>query len=212
LSHFMYLTDNGKPIAYSPWPRLWMSNLMAAYSAIDKVRICPTAPERTPAQARQYPDIGGSTIFAWRVFEGNRGFQGSYAINGWFYSEDEYQMDTPAGVRKHFLKESQVLNPSNTPYFADSVWVDAWPEPTDRPARNLFTGDGFAGAMLRVAIPRHSFNASAAPRNFNARDKLPGAVNVNFADNHVETVKLENLWKLDWHREWRVPAKRPGLP
>ncbi|MGZ8920426.1 MAG: hypothetical protein ACXW3L_05550 [Limisphaerales bacterium] len=184
---------------------------MAVYSAIDKVRICPTAPERTPAQMRQYPDIGGSTTYAWRVFEGNRGFQGSYAINGWFYSEDQYNWD-PVGQRKHFKNESEVVNPANTPYFADSVWVDTWPEPTDRPARNLFTGDGFAGAMLRVAIPRHSFTASAAPRNFNARDKLPGAVNVNFADNHVETVKLENLWKLQWHREWVVPAKRPGLP
>ena len=211
LSHFMYLTDNGKPIGYSPWPNLWMSNLMAVYSAIDKVRVCPTAPERTPTQLRQFPDAGGTTIFAWRVFSGNQGFQGSYAINGWFYSEDQYNWDA-AGQRKHFMKESQVINPANTPYFADSVWVDTWPEPSDRPARNLFNGDAFAGAMLRVAIPRHSFNAAAAPRNFDPRNKLPGAINVNFADNHVETVKLDNLWKLDWHREWVVPAKRPGLP
>jgi prepilin-type N-terminal cleavage/methylation domain-containing protein len=212
LSHYMYLTDQGKPIQYFPWPRLWMSNLMAAYSAINQVRICPTAPERTAAQLRQYPDIGGSTAFAWRVFDGNKGFQGSYAINGWFYSEDQYNMDTPEGRAKHFKNESEVSNPSNTPYFADSVWVDTWPEMTDRPARNLFDGDRFAGGMLRVAIPRHSFNPWAAPRNFNPRDKLPGAVNVNFADNHVETVKLDNLWKFNWHRQWVSPQKRPGLP
>ena len=38
---------------------------------------------------------------------------------------------------------------------------------------------------------------------------LPGAVNVGFADNHVELVKLEKLWELYWHKEWVAPAKRP---
>ena len=211
LAHFMYFTDQGKPIQYFPWPRLWMSNLMTHYSAIDQVRLCPTAPDRTTTQLRQFPDAGGTTIWSWRVYEGNRGFSGSYAINGWFYDNDQYNWDPAVGRQKHFRSESEVTHPSQSPYFADSVWVDTWPEPTDRPARNLFNGDAFAGAMLRVAIPRHSFNAASAPRNFDARNRLPGAVNVGFYDNHVETVKLENLWNLYWHRQWVPPAKRPGL-
>jgi hypothetical protein len=36
-------------------------------------------------------------------------------------------------------------------------------------------------------------------------------VNVGFADNHVELVRLENLWQLYWHKMWKPPAKRPGL-
>jgi prepilin-type processing-associated H-X9-DG protein len=95
--------------------------------------------------------------------------------------------------------------------FADAIWVDAWPTPTDLPARNLVTGDDFNGAMKRVAIPRHSASPGAAVRNFNPKDKLPGAVNIAFADNHVETVKLEKLWNLEWHNQWKAPAKRPGL-
>jgi hypothetical protein len=41
---------------------------------------------------------------------------------------------------------------------------------------------------------------------------LPGAINVASYDGHVETVKLERLWKLYWHKNWAAPAKRPGLP
>jgi prepilin-type N-terminal cleavage/methylation domain-containing protein len=211
LSHFMYQTDEGKPIQYSPWPHLWMSNLLAKYSAVEKVRICPTAPERTVDQIRRDPTIHGTTVRAWVVAEGRYTNQGSYSINGWFYTEDRYNA-SGAGLRKHFKTESSIRFPSQTPLFADSVWVDAWPEPTDRPSRNLFTGDQFQGGGLsRIAIPRHSASAAAASRNFDARNKLPGAVSVNFADNHVELVKLEKLWNLQWHTEWQDPPKRPGL-
>jgi prepilin-type processing-associated H-X9-DG protein len=105
-----------------------------------------------------------------------------------------------------------VQHPAKTPFFADAIWVDAWPLETDLPARNLVDGDKFAaGGLSRIAIPRHSSSPGAAARNFNPKNQLPGAVNVGFADNHVETVKLEQLWGLYWHKLWEPPAKRPGL-
>ena len=53
-----------------------------------------------------------------------------------------------------FRSEADIRNPSTTPFFADAIWVDAWPEETDRPARNLFDGDKFAAAGIsRLAIP-----------------------------------------------------------
>jgi len=77
----------------------------------------------------------------------------------------------------------------------------------------LYNGDGFAGGGLsRIAIPRHAAALATAPKNFNPKNKLPGASDVGFADGHVEIVKLENLWmKVIWHRKWVTPAKRPGL-
>ena|SRR2546425_11674423 len=84
---------------------------------------------------------------------------------------------------------------------------------TDRPARNLFDGDKFSGGGLsRIAIPRHVASFSATMNNFDPRNTLPGAVNVSFADNHVESAKLETLSGLYWHKNWQPPAKRPGLP
>jgi prepilin-type processing-associated H-X9-DG protein len=103
------------------------------------------------------------------------------------------------------------LQPVRTPFFADAIWVDAWPLTNDVPARNLLDGDKFAGGGIsRIAIPRHAASLSAAVRTFNPKDNLPGAVNVGFADNHAESVRLERLWELIWHKEWVAPAKRPG--
>jgi prepilin-type N-terminal cleavage/methylation domain-containing protein len=211
LAHFMYATDEGKHIEYAPWPHLWMSNLLARYSAVNEVRLCPTAPGRGTNVLRTAGTEGGTTIKAWLCADGPKKYEGSYAINGWFYTKDQFFVDNEADRRRHFFSDSQVTHPSQTPHFADAIWVDTWPKEGDLPARNLFNGDNFDGAMKRVAIPRHSFAASAAPKNFNAKNRLPGAINVNFADNHVETVKLENLWNLQWHREWVNPVKRPGL-
>jgi hypothetical protein len=32
-----------------------------------------------------------------------------------------------------------------------------------------------------------------------------------FCDGHVEVVKLDDLWQLYWHEDYKLPAKRPGL-
>lgn len=88
--------------------------------------------------------------------------------------------------------------------------VDAWPVETDRLARNLYNGDKFQGAMVRFTILRHAAGREAAVTNFNPKDRLPGGVNVAFADNHVELARLENLWNLTWHKNWRAPAVRSG--
>lgn len=212
LAHFMYLTDEGKPVQYSPWPNLWMSNLLAKYQMVQQVRTCPTAPERSDAQLKRDSSPEGRTTRAWLVADGPRNFQGSYAINGWCYTKDIYNNDA-VGLRKHYTSEAAIASPGTTPYFADAIWVDAWPEPTDRPAKNLFDGDKFQGGGLsRIAIPRHAAPPGSAPKNFDAKNKLPGASNVCFADGHVEAIKLDKLWNLSWHTLWENPPKRPGLP
>ena len=65
--------------------------------------------------------------------------------------------------------------------------------------------------LLRIAIPRHAWSLNkAAITRFDRKNPLPGAINVGFADNHVELVKLEQLWNLHWTKAWTPPAKRPG--
>jgi|SRR5579859_2613908 len=206
LANYMYFSDAGRPVNYDAWPDLWMLRLEKQYSAISKVRICPVAKERTPDQLKSDNTASGWVTRAWLVAENGTNNQGSYALNGYCYTDDPY-----ANPLYRFKTEATILQPSKTPFFADAIWVDAWPQVTDRPATDLFTGDDFAGAGLsRIAIPRHSANLSDAVRNFNPKNRLPGAVNVGFADNHVEGVKLEQLWQLTWHTQWVPPAKRPG--
>lgn len=206
LSNFMYFSDDGRPVRYDNWPELWMNRLAAKYDAIKQVRYCPVAPERSAAKLRKDSSPEGWVNRAWLVADARTNYQGSFSINGYLYS------DSPYGNPKNMFKtEADVQNPSTTPFFGDAIWVDAWPEETDRPARNLFDGDKFAGGGIsRFAIPRHNASLAAASKNFDPRGTLPGAINVGFADNHVEAVRLEKLWDLTWHKNWKIPAKRPG--
>jgi len=209
LANWMYFSDEGKPVHYNFLPYLWMLTLQKNYSAIDKVRICPVAPERSPAELKQRLSNCGSVTRAWAtgpLTTITPIFQGSYALNGYFYT------DSPYGDPTNFFKvEADVCEPARTPFFVDSLWVDAWPRITDRAATNLFEGDRpLLGGLQRIALPRHAFPAAAAPRNFDLKNTLPGAVNVAFCDTHVETVKLEQLWSLSWHKNWQ-PTRRPGL-
>ena len=206
LANWMYFSDAGKPVNYDQWPALWMLRLERQYSAISKVRICPTAKERTTEDLKRDTSPEGWVTRAWLVTDGRTNYQGSYALNGYCYTDDPY-----GKLEYRFKTEATILQPSKTPFFADAIWVDAWPLETDRPARNLSNGDGFVdGGLSRIAIPRHSASMADAVRNFNPKNTLPGAVNVGFADNHAESVKLEKLWQLTWHWNWVVPAKRPG--
>ncbi|HVY70165.1 MAG TPA: type II secretion system protein [Verrucomicrobiae bacterium] len=208
LSAVMYIQDTGRTVAYKGFlGNLWMERLITNYAVIDKIRICPIAPELDPKR-RTDNAASGRVNRAW-YWSGGK-MQGSYAINGWFYNGD-----TPPewGLKatSFYNSDTDVANPSRTPVFCDSVWVDTWPVETDLPAKNLFTGDDFATPMARVTIPRHATIPTAAPKNFNPKNTLPGAIVSSFEDGHVEVVKLENLWKLEWHRNWVQPAKRPGL-
>ncbi len=206
MANFMYFSDAGKPVNYDNWPELWMTRLAQQYSAINQVRICPTAPERSPEKLKKDVTGEGWVTRAWLVTDNVKFYQGSYAINGYLYSA------SPFGDPKNMIKsESDIISTTKTPFFADGIWVDAWPEVTDRPAKNLFDGDKFnGGGISRMAIPRHNSTLAAASKNFDAKNLLPGAVNVGFADNHAESVRLEELWNLTWHKNWVPPAKRPG--
>ena len=206
LANWMYFSDEGTPVHYDNWPDLWMLTLQRRYSAIDKVRICPTAPERSAAQLARDCSPYGTLRRAWVVIGRKTNYQGSYALNGYFYTDGPY-----GDPKNWFRSEADIVYPTKTPFFADALWLDAWPTVTDRPTTNLFDGDKFPGGGLsKIAIPRHA-SRSAPAKRLDQRNTLPGAVNVSFADVHVETVKLENLWSLYWHKNWEPPAKRPGL-
>ena len=207
LANWMYLSEEGKPIHYDAFPNLWMLCLRERYRISDKVRICPSAPERSAEEMARDASPFGTLKRAWLVrHKKMNSFNGSYALNGYFYSESPYD------DKNFFRSEADIRDPAKTPFFADSLWVDAWPLPTDRPGTNLFGGDALIlGGLPRFAIPRHGFVASAAIKNFDPKNTLPGAINVAFADDHVEAVKLEKLWGLYWHKNWVRPDKRPGL-
>jgi len=211
LGEIMYLNDSGKtfPIAYDPG-HFWMANLRP-YVPADKIRICPAAP--VPPNRGASQEAKGNISAAWygpmtTPIQWNTGFESSYGMNGWMYSPEG---DLGAGDPKwHFRKESEFENPIRNVIFADSNWADGWPQETDKPPRNLFTGDdGFGPQMGRFCIARHGSRPSPVPTSYPSTSRLPGGINSVFIDGHVETTALEDLWSLYWHRSYKVPATRP---
>ncbi len=212
LAHTMYMNDYNRSMPYDTTgnSHLWLTKLMDYQGNSHFVRYCPTAPEprkrisRNPAN----PDYGtADETWIWRT-NGVSGYQGSYSSNGWLYSD----LATAIGEdpKKVYSKEAAVQYPSMTPFAGDAMWVDAWPEATDKPARNLYEGDGVAGGIGRYCIARHAGRgAKAAPRKVDPGAPLPGAVNMACMDGHVETLKLDKLWDLYWHNGYVPPATRP---
>ena len=187
---------------------LWMDILMAYQAKVEKIRLCPTAPE-TVAGATSTP---GTANKAWSWQFSTPYSIGSYGYNGWLYSGDAFY--APADEARRFKLLSAVQFTSQTPMFADCIWIDVWPYATDTPARDLYNGEltppGNQGGIARSTIARHGgAAAAAAPRNVPAGQTLSGGIDMGFVDGHVEAVKLEKLWSYYWHVGYVPLSPRP---
>jgi prepilin-type N-terminal cleavage/methylation domain-containing protein/prepilin-type processing-associated H-X9-DG protein len=212
LGFIMYVNDNGKtyPVAYDP-QHFWMALLRTNGVPSDAIRLCASAP--VPAGRTDSKESYGSVVAAWygpkvKPIQWNTGFEASYGMNGWMYSSEG---DTGNGeANLHYTREGQFQMPVKNPVFFDSAWADGWPKATDVPARNVYTADAGSGSMMaRVCIARHGSGSRPPPTKIAAGTPLPGAINMVFVDGHVDTVKLENLWRQYWHLTYKEPATRP---
>jgi len=199
LATSMYWTDFGKLLP-SPIGEVyrWMQPLEKHARITGKLQICPATKTFSAQRMKQWPREWGNVNHTWMEINNQLtiSYQGSYAVNGWTC----HNRDGTGGG--YFNSDAKILHPSSTPTFADSVWGGVFPNEDHAPSTNLFTGADLAG-MGAVAIPRHAAPRSAATTQFILTNKLPGAVNVAFADGHVESVPLEKLWTLKWHRDWQ---------
>jgi len=219
LSMKMYVDDyRGSMISYNDnWDDLWIARLQTNYLAYQGVRCCPATPPPNPVSAWKQPadeapalaDAAGTADYTWRWTGEVTTFIGSYAINAWCYANADQVFGMSSAQVYH--KEAAVTQPSLTPYFADSIWVDTGPEETDTPSRDLYAGADTSGGLDRMTIARHGYKAaSAAPRNVAPGAPLPGGINAGFVDGHAGMVQLQQLWTLTWHNGWVTPSKRPN--
>lgn len=209
--------------------QVWWSQSWAQTNAGS---ICPSAPEKIiNSSASIYPGSvnsawfapGGAVIIDDRsqtVTELTNRRVSSYIPNSWVAGDWPWLIGVPVSATSSslgFSAESEVENPSRTPAFGDGVFFfgtgatsisAARPRATDRPAGNLVTGGAGMGAFT---VPRHGSAPPNIAPGYPPGSKLPGAINVAFYDGHVETVQLEKLWNLSWHRDYHPPATRPDL-
>jgi prepilin-type processing-associated H-X9-DG protein len=214
ISAGMYLSQDG-PIGYPSLHSVWIPAVMGNLSWQRNTMLCPTA--ATPAGSSPGHWVSGSAINAWSWYSSATvQTNGSYAINGWLYStavNTEFGWGSDA-LTNYFQSESAIRYPSTTPIFADGVWPDMWPMPTDEPISDLFQLNPTAnesGGMSVATIVRHGLAPSSSYNDVDIRTPLPGKVNVGLADGHVEISRLDNLWFYKWNANYTAPAQRPGL-
>ena len=149
---------------------------------------------------------------------------GSYIHNEWLSGWWPQSIDRK-NPQFEFTTEADIDTPFSTPTFGDGVsggffsgYYFVGPFEDELPSSNLKFGAYVnqtsmrAGGMGLFTIPRHGSRPQTAPEDFDVKTRLPGAINIAFYDGHAETVSLERLWQLTWHRNWKTSGKRPGLP
>lgn len=213
----MYAADNGKHPSYMdpnfPGGGIWMGPMNIA--AREKgIGTCPAAPLRDPV-----PDSGngqGTADKAWVRWTSDQKtkFFGSYGFNSWLFTREPGW--NPAKRPFCFNGEANIQQPSATPVFADENWVNGDPSEGEPPYHDLYAGSPlttWADNMGRFTISRHGgVRPASAPRKLAAGAKLPGGINIGFADGHSKLVPLEQLWNQYWHLDWQAPAVRPQNP
>ena len=214
LAHFMYVSDNGHTIPYSINNNLWMRDLINNYANVDKVRICPVAP-----YSKNMVGYLGTSTTAWvwpNSTEVNPAtkdprWTGSYGLNGWMYAGGWTVQPPMPAVKNAFRSEASIRMPALTPVFCDSIFTDMWPQANDKPAPNLLTGapTSSAGGISCITIARHGSGPQSAKGTRPAGARLPGAINICYAEGHVSLVPLEQLWQQTWHQSYAPPANRP---
>ncbi len=212
------------------------------WGRLGKANICPEAPVKVETTLSPAIGIGGAASYygtvdsAWR----HKGSKGMIANDGefWFfldasspnvreqaasYAPNRWLVG-PAITAKggeSFASEGEIQDASRTPLFRDGVLRGIeWGRPrvTDAPAVNLTTGATDPGVGLGISgmstftIARHGSIPGRIPTNHPFTEKLPGSINMSFYDGHVQAVPLDQLWKLNWHKTYVPPPKRPGLP
>ena len=194
---------------------VWMGALAGYHGRTNGVWLCPSA---TNPPTHPYKGTA-DTPWTYTDRESDTSTQGSYALNGYLGLGRNYKQSKAASfkARNVFRTEAAVLRPGATPAFCDAIYWNCRLEETDAPSRNLYQPQGIVNTpdVLKIVtqiVARHGeFPPSEAPRETTS-NFLPGAINIAFVDGHAETVPLENLWKLYWHKNWdpgKVPLPHP---
>ena len=186
-AYFSYQQDFGSGIAYNDVSSLWMQTLYDYQAKVAAVRLCPLAAKHTLSAS--FAEGLADAAWYWSIASNTNLALGSYAINAWLYSQSVYNPPSdPAYTGKYYTKDTSILVTSLTPVFMDGIWPDIWPQITDLPPANLYTGDGGSG-LGRMCVARHPLrNVTVAPG-----DRLPSAINMSYADGHAGRMPLKNL-------------------
>jgi len=203
LAYLMYQQDFSHNVEYNSISALWMQTLISYQSQVAAVRLCPSA-SMTNSSGTSFGDV--QSAWYWGAAKNVELNMGSYTINGWLYAYDQNLLSPNTGLpglanseAQFFKKESAIAQPVNTPVFTDGMFPDCWPTHANVQF-DLFYGtaktSGNPGTLQRICLARHPLKTSAATT---AGQRLPGAINMAFADGHASLWKLQDIKNVVWY-------------
>ncbi len=211
LAGTMYEQDYSKGFAYST-ANVWIQDLISYYSGINSTRFCPSASVTNTPSVNGAPvgDAGHPWTWDGQTANGrSTNYLGCYALNAWLYSNSGY-FDTGANVKQYYGNYTAIQQPSQTPFFMDSIWVDLWPQSTDPAPTDLLAGNFGQDGIDRCVVSRHGGKgALSAPRNVPPGQPLLGSIDIACTDGHVDQAPLETVWNYYWNNGWVIPNPRP---
>jgi prepilin-type processing-associated H-X9-DG protein/prepilin-type N-terminal cleavage/methylation domain-containing protein len=198
---------------YSPYfsgvnggkPLQWLYQLKT-YGHISIARLCPEARDENMARAG-ISDQWGGAFLCWGPAGGqikdpitDKGETGSYGINGFIYrlrgdGGNESGLLSNGGNNANWFWDLPIKRSSEVPFAADCIWENGWPKESDPVPTDLIYHDYSGNMMGRFCVARHG-----------------KAINIAFVDGHAATVRLNDLWRIPWHDQWKVPNPYPKIP
>ena len=191
----------------------WMRYLSLLYGDTDKLRLCPTASKANG------PSGGiGTTTARWggEIMEmhefGDDPYKnyGSYGINLWINKVTAEQPGWRGLPERQWQSTLVRGSTSNIPMVFDCVWFGSNPV-------SIFEGNG---GMYTPEIDFWEKLDPLAPGNWD-RDmgrltlaRHGKGINVSFMDGSTEKVMLNDLWSLNWHKDYEREhdVEIPWLP
>jgi prepilin-type N-terminal cleavage/methylation domain-containing protein/prepilin-type processing-associated H-X9-DG protein len=213
IGYFAYEQDYGKGIEYGTIDTVWTTTLYPYQGSVPRVRLCPTASDRGTLPASQ---MYGTVTAPWyysvltnATMSVSNLNMGSYAMNGWLYSDNTspyFTSSSPTYSPLYYLKDTQIAHPPLTPVFMDGIWPDAWPQLSESPPAGVM-GDftQVQGELARVLLARHPLLVNPLIAQ---NQPLPGSANMSFADGHASAMHMQNIKTVYWTQGF-TPVANP---
>ena len=166
------------------------------YGLQTEEKLCPDS-ERVDAPAGGY--VFGSADSTWsenRNAYPETPWTANYAFNAWHYGEGGpgviYSLNPGVPIDQlRFGALDQVIKTTTTPLFSDGNWRSHWPMEDDIAPTSL--NEPMQGGNAQI-------NGNMMWSFLTSRHQT--ASSVVFVDGSVRPVKAENMWSLDWNKDF----------